>query len=305
MHSQMNARASAAPSQRPVDDEWELPCASIEVLTNTDLDTFERVAKTQPVLVDGRRCWPRDTSVLSVLADEYGHRKLSEVRTLYGSAAHTERSKGLNAEVHARIAHCLATWTLSDYLEAAKAGEAEFYLANLALQQFPEIVSRYRSPDVGPKNVVPFEVARAPELFVGSSNTQYSNLHVDSMGGSVWCVCLEGEKEWVVFPPSDSQLLCPFRLGDLQLRHSLLDPWNKEMCARFLLEELHPYRVRLKPGQALFLPPNWWHVTRNHGLTITINERLWSWSTLHYLVPWFFAELRAKIPGRQQPYILY
>ena len=307
MHSQPNARPSATSSihQRPVDDEWELECASLDVLTNTHRDNFDRVARTQPVLVDARGCWPRDANVLSLLSFDYGHLKLSDMGTLYGSLAHTERSLGLNPEVSARIRSRLEAWTLSDFLEAAKAGEAEFYLANLALKQFPRIANRYRSPDVGPRNVIPSERARAPELFVGSANTQYSNLHVDSIGGSVWCVCLEGEKEWVVFPPEDSKFLCAFRLGDLQLRHSLLDPWNKELCARFPLAQLHPYRVRLQAGQALFLPPNWWHITRNHGLTITINERLWSWSTLRYFIPWFFAELRARIPEIQQPYVLY
>ncbi len=309
MLSQANERSldTASIGQLPVDDGWQLECASVDVLSSTQRDDFDRIARTSPVLVDARACWPRDANVLSLLTFDYGHLKLNEVRTIYGFVAQLERSQGLNPDTWARVRLLLDSWTISDYVDAASAGDAPFYLANLALAYLPEIAKRYSSPEVGPRNLLRlFERARAPELFVGSSNTRYSNLHVDAMGGSVWCVCLAGEKEWVVFPPEDSKNLCPFRMGDLQIRHSLLDPWNQDMCARFPLGSLHPYRVRLQPGQALFLPPNWWHVTRNHGLTVTINERLWSWKTLRHIAPALFHELQARVlPGTPQPYVLY
>ena len=304
----MNTMASTKPKSEAASDRCYVECASLDVLPLERRRDFTRIARAMPVVIDGRGCWSRwDEDVLDVLERHYGRMKLTELRTLYGSSAQIGMAKWEDEEVLEHVRGQFTSWTVSDYLKAARRDEAAFYLANLALRDFPEIKRRYRSPDIGPRNLVGFsEKANAPELFVGASNTQYSNLHVDGGGGSVWCVCLSGEKEWIVFPPSDSERLCPFRTGDLQLRHSMLDPWSEESCARYRTTELHPVRVFLKAGQALFLPPNWWHITRNHGLTVTLNERVWWWQTLHYYVRGVFhSKVRQIMPGTPQPYVLY
>ena len=305
----MNAATKMKPLPATTAADTPLSCASLDVLPGSSRDQFAAVARRQPVLLDGRDCWSGwDDDVLSVLRRHYGERSLSEMRTLYGLPAQVRRAKWVDPATMGPIYELIAAWTVDDYLAASARGEAPFYLANLALGQFPEIKRRYTPPRIGPRNLVRFsERASAPELFVGSANTQYSHLHVDAVGGSVWCVCLYGEKEWIVFPPGDSEKLRPFREGSLgQLRQSMLDPWDPRSCAEFPVRELHPYRVRLQAGQALFLPPNWWHITRNNGLTVTINERAWSWSTLRYFAPFLWHELKGRaLPGTPQPYVLY
>ena len=259
-----------------------------------------------PVLLSGKSSWKDwQVDIVDLLRKFYGDRRISEFRTVYGSALQIPRQ--LRARHAKLLDEILSAWTLSRYLDAAREEDLPVYLANLALLDLPEVNKYYeRCTKMGANLLRHVEKAAAPELFVGARNTQYGGLHVDAAGGSVWCLCLAGKKEWVVFPPSDSEDLMPHRCGDRQLRHSFLNPWNAAACSQYSMERLHPYRVVLRVGEALFLPPNWWHITRNHGLTITINERMWGWKTLPYLVRWFWYMASGKLlPGTRQPFVLY
>ena len=260
----------------------------------------------RPVLLSGKESW-RDwrIDIVDLLREFYGNERIAKFRTLYGAALQVPRQLlGRHAKLIDEISN---TWTLSRYLDAARDQDLPVYLANLALADLPEVSKYYeRCTQMGGNLLRWFERAAAPELFIGAHNTQYGGLHVDSAGGSVWCLGLAGEKEWVVFPPSDSDALMPHRDGDGQLRHSFLNPWNAATWPLYSTRRLHPYRVFVRAGQALYLPPNWWHITKNHGLTITINERMWRWGTVPYVVRWFWHELCGKLlPGTRQPFVLY
>jgi hypothetical protein len=280
-----------------------LECSSLQPFDGPDADL---VAGDLPLLLSGKSSWKDwEINIVDLLREFYGNRRISGFRTLYGSVVQTPRR--LHARYAKLVDEILSTWTLSQYLDTAQEKELPVYLANLALRDLPEVYKYYEQcTKLGGNLLRRIERASAPELFIGANNTQYGGLHVDAGGGSVWCVCLTGAKEWVVFPPSDSEELKPHRSGDSQLRHSFLNPWNEATCSQYSTERLHPYRVFLRAGEALYLPPNWWHITRNHALTITINERMWQWKTVALLVRWFWYVAWGKVlPGTRQPFVLY
>ena len=90
-------------------------------------------------------------------------------------------------------------------------------------------------------------------------------------------VQLQGEKEFVLLPPSDAPYLytIPGREFPFQLRNSRVRYADIENHERFpLLKSASPRRVVLRAGQALFLPADWWHTTRNISDSVSYSVRI-------------------------------
>lgn len=259
-----------------------------------------------PLLVDAQAFWGEwDEDALSLLDAAHGDVPLRSLRTLYGEILQVPIRRYRADQTS--LADFIDEWTVGDYLRRARAGETAAYLANVALSDLPSIAAHYRPPTLAGRNLLRWnEQVTAPEAFIGPAHTQYGILHVDGRGGAIWCTCLAGAKEWVVFPPTDADLLLPHRgVGESQLRRSFLDPWLERTWSLYSVEQLHPRRVIVRAGQALYLPPGWWHIARNTEMTFTINERTWSWGAVPSLLKsWWFDAKNRVLPGTRQPYVL-
>jgi len=90
-------------------------------------------------------------------------------------------------------------------------------------------------------------------------------------------VQLQGEKEFAVFPPEDGRYLDIFegREFPYQLRNSRVRYADLKNYDRFpLLRKARPRYIRLRAGQALFLPADWWHTTCNLSDSVSYSVRI-------------------------------
>ncbi|CAE7219592.1 hif1an, partial [Symbiodinium sp. CCMP2456] len=93
-------------------------------------------------------------------------------------------------------------------------------------------------------------------LFAGLGGTLYHchydlqpNLHVQ----------LTGRKRFILFPPEDWRHLYPFPVHHDLDRRSMVD-LDAPDCDRFPgWQNAKGYMVELEPGEALYIPPYWWH----------------------------------------------
>lgn len=170
--------------------------------------------------------------------------------------------------------------TLAEFLDHVDTlGEGDrprFTVCQLPLDQFlPELAREYELPaylkSTDHLDVLPslFREQARTALFI----TSFRGLHWHN-GREVVAQLIEGAKRFVLFHPSDTKYLYPRRL--------LSDPlaWFDEKEAVFcselptegglesidrqqfpLFDRAVPMVVDLKPGESLYIPPHWWHVT--------------------------------------------
>ena len=116
-----------------------------------------------------------------------------------------------------------------------------------------------------------------PEIFIGQKDTVFGHVHQDQVNVHVGFVQLQGEKEFVVFPPDDGQYLSIFagREFPYQLRNSRVRYSDLENYEDFpLLRHARPQRIVLRAGEALLLPADWWHTTRNLTDSVSYSVRI-------------------------------
>jgi hypothetical protein len=106
------------------------------------------------------------------------------------------------------------------------------------------------------------------ELFIGGQGMRFPGLHVDYWGMDAFLSQLYGEKEVLLFAPSQT----PF----------LYAPPNDPLCCPIedfddpdydrypLYARAQPIRFTLQPGETLFCPNGWWHTTAMPGVSITV-----------------------------------
>ena len=116
-----------------------------------------------------------------------------------------------------------------------------------------------------------------PEIFIGQQGTQFGHLHQDQVSVHVGFVQLEGRKEFAVLPPDDGRYL--YRIAGRefpwQLRNSRVRYDDLENYRQFpLLRQANPSKIVLEAGDALLLPADWWHTTRNLTDSVSFSIRI-------------------------------
>jgi Cupin-like domain len=105
------------------------------------------------------------------------------------------------------------------------------------------------------------------KLLVGGVGSKFPVMHFDGENSHAGIVQIYGEKEFVVFPPEDSQYLYP---RSALPNHSMVDDPVMQDRARFpLLAKATLYRTVLKPGDMIFVPARWWHAARALSTSIS------------------------------------
>lgn len=179
---------------------------------------------------------------------------------------------------------------LGDFIDEVLASTPERpsgYLNGLFVrQQFQEIASdidpdlvytlpdRVRSRLLVGNNVHP---AGIPELLIAGRGARF-RLHYDARHMLGFVTQLYGDKEFVIFPPSDGPYLYP---DPANPKFSLITNIFEPDLEKFpLLARTHPIRFILKPGETIFDPAEWWHGTRLLDPSIamvisTVNKSNW------------------------------
>lgn len=111
------------------------------------------------------------------------------------------------------------------------------------------------------------------ELFYGGRGTHFPCLHVDYWGMDAFLSQLYGEKDVLVFSPTDTPYL--YTTANEPLVSSILN-FDRPDLERFpLYRNATPIRFRLHPGETLFCPNGWWHTTSMPGTSITLVTANW------------------------------
>ena len=227
----------------------------------------------QPRLFACDDLWRGSAPLLDTLQNIYGDRPLDSLGGSYGWSVRyrqVEDYAGLKVN------------NLGDYIDAFKTGTTRLpYLRHLSLNRaLPEIRQFIHDPDEFKPNWVShpvFDRLGGPELFIGQAGTVFGNFHQDQAAVQVGFVQLQGEKEIILLPPENGKYLYtfagrqfPFEPRNSELRYDDLTNFDKFPLAR----HLKPIKIVLRAGQALMLPADWWHTTRNLSDSISYNIRI-------------------------------
>jgi histone arginine demethylase JMJD6 len=110
------------------------------------------------------------------------------------------------------------------------------------------------------------------ELYIGGTGAKFPVLHYDGLHTHAFLMQLEGVKEYVAFPPSQSPLMYAGE-GDRENK-SAVDNVETPDLARFpKFCGARGFRFKLFPGETLFVPSGWWHTARilSPSITVSIN----------------------------------
>jgi lysine-specific demethylase 8/hypoxia-inducible factor 1-alpha inhibitor (HIF hydroxylase) len=235
-------------------------------------DTFYRDFRRQgmPVIITGAF---RDTPEWNI----------SYLREKLGGQSFTARHYGPNRFQLPKTewrSYCeLKTLDFNEYADLLENGTARhesIYLAQVNILDTPAAES-IQGPFHELKNRTGLNEATGINLWLGPGG-HTEPLHFDTADGTL--IQLYGSKHLTLFPPSQSRNLYPFRFfgGGLPPWFSQVYVNNPDLeafpqLARALPEQIS---VKLNPGEALFIPANWWHEVTALGSSYVCSlNRFW------------------------------
>jgi hypothetical protein len=86
------------------------------------------------------------------------------------------------------------------------------------------------------------------------------SLHVDALHMLGFVTQIHGEKEFIIFPPSDGKYL--YQLAGDAKHSAIPNPFAVDLERFPLFAQATPARFVLKAGETIFNPAGWWHATR-------------------------------------------
>ena len=167
------------------------------------------------------------------------------------------QSSGYMSDVYKNHRSVCSTDAFVDWLEYDSKNTTGMYLAGVPLSTVCETVPEFPIPSKLRQLVVP----GSPLIYMGKGN-QRTPLHFDPTGNLT--IVVRGKKTFDLFPPSSSHLLNPIG-GILEAVLSWYGGWVPAVYSRYRGDEaslkLVPGRiqVQLEAGEALWIPPCWWH----------------------------------------------
>jgi len=149
-----------------------------------------------------------------------------------------------------------ATMSFAEMVDRLRAGES-CYLSQAALTQFDVLAGEL---DLRPLVTIP---VYGVNLWVGGKTR--SGLHFD--GAENFLVQLFGRKRAVLIPPGTGRYL---RVISDTPSKSRLSPMEVEARGG-VLARVPRWRGSLEPGDALYIPPGWWHYLVSEETSISVN----------------------------------
>lgn len=155
---------------------------------------------------------------------------------------------------------------MREYIEILKAGPTDLrmFFFNL-LQNVPELIKDFKYPDLGVKFF-----KKLPVLFVGGEGGKVV-MHYDMDLANNFHFNFAGEKRVILFPPEETKFLykVPYSIVSMEV----IDMDNPDFQKYPALAKAKGYEVRLKHGEALFIPSKWWHFIKYESPCLSLTLR--------------------------------
>lgn len=132
-------------------------------------------------------------------------------------------------------------------------------------------------------------------LFIGGGGSGYGKLHWDYSYLHVYISQIFGEKDFIVYAPTDSPFLYP---DPNYPNKSLIADFNSFNINEFPnVTRATPFRFTISEGDTLFIPAGWWHSTSMRGLSISVAESALDTTNFQRRGDWYLENYRiAKVP---------
>jgi hypothetical protein len=116
------------------------------------------------------------------------------------------------------------------------------------------------------------------ELFFGGKGCSFPKLHIDNNWVNTQLTQIIGEKDFILYPPSQTPYLYPDEKLSNYSPVNIIEPDYKKFP---LFKNAEALKVTLKPGETIFIPSGWWHTTYIHNFNLTyavdhVNEFNWN-----------------------------
>jgi len=160
-----------------------------------------------------------------------------------------------------------ANMKLSEYIDLLKTQPTDLrlFLFNL-IKERPVLQEHIKTPDVGLKLLKDL-----PFLFIGGENSKVF-MHYDIDLANILHIHLNGEKQCLIFPPSETKYL--YKVPNSLKTNDSIDFSNPDFDKFPALAYAKGFRANLSPGETLYMPEGYWH-------------------HMHYKTPGFSISLRA------------
>lgn len=227
----------------------------------------------EPFVFGCSNLWRHHDNPLETMQQLYGDCLLEDFGGSFGWSVRYRQQEDYAA---------LGISTLGEYIDAFRLRAVKLpYLRHLSVNRAMPALRRYiRHPDIFRPNWVDhpwLDRFSGPEFFVGQAGTGFGNFHQDHASVHIGFVQLEGSKEFTLFRPEDGKHLYRMMGAQFpwQMRNSAVRLDNMEDYERFPeLRHVKPRKITVCAGQALFLPADWWHTTRNLTDSVSYSIRI-------------------------------
>ena len=193
-----------------------------------------------------------------------------------------------------------------DRVMASTEAEPGPYMYRLFLHEhLPEVLA-----DLAPQNPYAFprrlasplllEYWRRPDgylkLLIGGIGGRFPVMHFDAENAHATITEIYGDKEFIVYAPSDTPYLYP---SEKRVNHSAVDdPRNQDLESFPLLARATQYRGLLHPGDMVFVPCKWWHTARALSPSISVGMNILADSNWHGFVSEICGPLEYRRPKK-------
>ncbi|MBQ0734015.1 cupin-like domain-containing protein [Aquimarina celericrescens] len=141
---------------------------------------------------------------------------------------------------------------MSEYIDLLdeKPTNYRIFLYNL-LKEVPELQKDFTYPDIG----LTF-MKKMPFLFFGGTGSKVF-MHYDIDFGNILHFHFHGEKQCILFPPSETKYL--YKVPHALISHQEIDFTNPDFKKWPALKNAKGYIANLKHGETLYMPEGYWH----------------------------------------------
>lgn len=175
-------------------------------------------------------------------------------------------------------------YTMTEILDitarSTKENPAPYPIKFNLLTQLPELLAlmkplhlnlaypNWLNSKIYPKN----KLGNSIDLFIGGPGNRYS-VHKDAYDVHAWLIQLYGEKDVIVFPREQEELMYKGKSG-LSESRSPIDIANPDYEKYPKFKQATPLRVTLKAGDAIYIPNGIWHTTmaNQHNMSIIVDQ---------------------------------
>lgn len=137
------------------------------------------------------------------------------------------------------------------------------------------------------------------KIFLGPAGT-VSRLHHDTFSTHVWLAQIRGRKQFICFPPDDSENLHADEQEENGGRVSMFDPAAPDYERFPRARKARAYSVVVEEGEVVVLPSQWWHWAKSLTPSVTLMRNFMNDTNMNEYMQWRqnVDRMRAKGKGK-------